>query len=244
MNAIELKNITRYFEGVRALSGISVGIQKGAVTGLVGPNGSGKTTMLNIVSGLVAPDGGVMRIAGGREMRRMRPREARRRGIARSFQEIRLFEQMTVFDNIAVVLAGQSVRAALTERGGTERARVIEETLRRVGVWEKRNQRAETLSYGQRKLVEIARVLAVGADICLLDEPFAGLFPEMKEVVTAIIREMKERGKTVALIEHDMGVIRRLSDRIIVLDGGEVIAEGAPEAVLAKKEVVGAYLGK
>ena len=243
MSTIQTKNVVKRFEGVCALDGLSVAIAKGMVTGIVGPNGSGKTTLVNVLSGMLKQDEGMLHI-GEKAIQVMKPHRMSGYGITRTFQEVRLFEQMTVLDNILVVLTERQVLASLFRRHKKQYDTDAQEVLETVGLWEKRSDLAFNLSYGQRKLLEIARVLAMRADIYLLDEPFAGLFPAMVETVVAIIQNLKQQGKTVVLIEHNMNLIRQLCDTVIVMDEGKLLAQGTPNTILEKKEVVAVYLGK
>jgi ABC-type branched-subunit amino acid transport system ATPase component len=240
---LETHGLTKAFGGVRAVDGLSVTIEPGKITALIGPNGSGKSTLVNLLSGMLPIDEGAVTV-GGREVRRIRAHEVPAHGITRTFQEVRLFEQMTVLDNLLVVLTKRGVLASLFERSSEERLERARTLLGRVGLQEQEAQLAATLSYGQRKLLEIARALAMGARIYLFDEPFAGLFPEMVQTIVGIVRSLKEEGRTVVLIEHDMGVIRQLADVIVVMDEGRLLAQGDPEEVLARREVVDAYLGR
>lgn len=245
MNQIlETKNLTKHFDGVRAVDRLSIGIEKGKITGIVGPNGSGKTTLINLLSGMLAMDGGVMVINGAKKFAKINPWQISFYGITRTFQDVRLFEQMTILDNILVVLTERNIVSALFEKHKSYHLKQAEEVLKKIELWEKKDQLAVNLSYGQRKLLEIARVLAMRAEIYLLDEPFAGLFPKMVKIVSGIIQELKQQGKTVILIEHNMELIRELCDYIFVMDEGKLLAEGEPEKVLAKKEVIEAYLGE
>ena len=150
---------------------------------------------------------------------------------------------MSVLDNILVALTERPVFSALFEKHGQKHLRQAEEILKKVNIWEKRDVNAENLSYGQRKLLEIGRALAMNVKIYLLDEPFAGLFKEMRKVVSGIILDLKQQGRTIILIEHDMDLIRDLSDYVFVMDFGQLLAEGKPDEVLAKPEVIEAYLG-
>ena len=240
---LETRGLTKAFGGVRAVDGLSVAIEPGTITALIGPNGSGKSTLVNLLSGMLPIDEGTV-VVGGTEVRRIRAHEVPAHGITRTFQEVRLFEQMTVLDNLLVVLTKRGVLASLLERPSEERLERARTLLGRVGLQEKEAQLAATLSYGQRKLLEIARALAMDARVYLFDEPFAGLFPEMVQTIVGIVRSLKEEGRTVVLIEHDMGVIRQLADAIVVMDEGRLLAQGDPEEVLERREVVDAYLGR
>jgi ABC-type branched-subunit amino acid transport system ATPase component len=241
--AIEIRDLEKRFGGIRALADLSLDIAPGKITAIVGPNGSGKSTLINALSGLMPADGGVVRVRGVR-LARIKDTEVPMYGITRTFQEARLFEQMTVLDNILVVLTRRGVFASIFERHSDYHLRQAEEVLNRVGLRQKKNDLAANLSYGQRKLLEIARALAMRAEIYLLDEPFAGLFPEMTKTVAGILEDLRRERKTVVLIEHNMELIRQLSDWVFVLDSGELLAAGKPEEVLRKKEVVEAYLGE
>lgn len=242
---LETKNLTKHFDGVRAVHNLSLEIvERGKITGIIGPNGSGKSTLINLLSGLLPIDAGEIIIGGAEKLSRVLPYQIYVYGITRTFQNVRLFEQMTVLDNILVVLTERNVLSALFEKHSEYHLKQAEEVLSKIGLWEKSNQLAVNLSYGQRKLLEIARALAMKTEIYLLDEPFAGLFPEMRKIVSGIIRELKRENKSVILIEHDMGLIRELCDYVFVMDEGKLLDEGKPEEVLKKREVIEAYLGE
>lgn len=242
-NILEIKRLTKHFGGVHAVQNLSVVFARGAITGIIGPNGSGKTTLVNLLTGMLPMDGGVI-VSDGATLRRMRAHEARFYGITRTFQNIRLFEQMTVLDNLLVVLTERRVFASLFERHGAYHLKKAEALLRQVGLWEKHNELALHLSYGQRKLLEIARAIGTDARVFLFDEPFAGLFPEMREIVKRQLEALREQGAAVLLIEHNMELIRQLSDYVVVLDSGKLLAEGKPESVLRRRDVLEAYLGE
>ena len=244
MTILETKKLEKRFDGVRAVDRLSIEIEKGKITSIIGPNGSGKTTLVNLLSGTLAIDAGAVIINGARKFEKINPWQISFYGITRTFQDVRLFEQMTVLDNILVVLTERNVFSSLFEKHKEYHLKKAEEALRKVGLWKKKSQLAVNLSYGQRKLLEIARALAMRAEIYLFDEPFAGLFPEMIKIVSDIVRELKRGGKTVILIEHNMDLIRELSDYVFVMDEGRLLAEGEPEKVLAEKEVIEAYLGE
>lgn len=247
MHILETKNLMKHFDGVRAVDNVDIAIEAGKITAIIGPNGSGKSTLINMFTGIAPIDGGVV-IAGGKKLSFIRPHDVPCHGIARTFQDVRLFEQMTVLDNILVVVTERGVFASLFERHGREHAVLAEQVLRQVGLWEKRTALAENLSYGQHKLLEIARVLALARSmpiaVILLDEPFAGLFKEMVKTVVVIIEELRKEGKAVVLVEHNMDLIRSLADYIFVMASGALLAEGNPAEVLARKEVIEAYLGE
>ncbi len=243
MNILEVKNLVKQFDGVHAVDHLSLAIEEGKVTALVGPNGSGKTTLMHLLSGVMSFDSGEV-VVGSEAFSHIAPYEIATLGITRTFQSVRLFEQMSVLDNILLVLTTRSVWASLWERHTTFHQERAKEVLEFVGLWEKRSENVEGLSYGQRKLLEIARVLAMNAQVILLDEPFAGLFPEMVKKVEQAVVKMREQGKTVVLIEHNMQLIRELADYVYVLDAGKLLAEGKPESVLGERKVIEAYLGE
>ena len=244
MSILQTKHLYKHFDGVKAVDRLSLAFEKGEITSVIGPNGSGKSTLINLLTGFVPFDGGEVVIAGKEKLRKVEPYAVKDFGITRTFQDVRLFEQMPVLDNILVVLTERSVFGALFEKHGKLHLAKAEEVLNRVGLWEKRHALAKNLSYGQRKLLEIARVLAMNPDIIFFDEPFAGLFPEMLKVVVSVMKELRLAGKTQILVEHNMELIRELSDHLFVLDSGELLAEGNPSEVFAKREVIEAYLGE
>jgi branched-chain amino acid transport system ATP-binding protein len=250
MEILKTKTITKHFDGVHAVDGLSIGFEKGKITGLIGPNGSGKSTLINLLTGVMPIDGGLVIVGNSEEVKSLLPHEVADYGITRTFQNVRLFEQMPVLDNVLVVLTKRNVFESLFETHKKLHLARAEEVLQKVGLWEKRNELAKNLSYGQRKLLEIGRVLAmqngegVESDIFFLDEPFAGLFPEMVKIVVSVIKELRDKGKTVILVEHNMELIRELSDHIFVLDAGKLLAEGKPVEVLVQRDVVEAYLGE
>ena len=224
MKVLETKNLTKRFEGVHAVDGLSIAIEKAKITSIIGPNGSGKTTLINVLSGFVPFDSGVVIINDAAKLLVIKPHEIIFYGITRTFQDVHLFNQMTVLDNLLVVLTERNVFSALFEKHKEYHLKKAEDILRRVGLWEKKKELAANLSYGQRKLLEIGRTMVTNADVFLFDEPFAGLFPEMVKIVSTIIQELKKEDKTIILIEHDMNLIRELSDYVFVMDGGKLLA--------------------
>jgi branched-chain amino acid transport system ATP-binding protein len=244
MFILETKNLTKHFDGVKAVDGLSISIEKGKITGIIGPNGSGKTTLINLLSGMFPFNSGAIVVGEAEKLDKIRPYDIFSFGITRTFQNVRLFEQMPVLDNILVVLTKRNVVSSLFEKHRDFHIKQAEDILNKIGLLEKKNQLAANLSYGQRKLLEIGRALAMNAEIYLLDEPFAGLFPQMVETVSKIINELKQEGKTVILIEHNMNLIRKISDYVLVMDSGKLLSEGEPDKVLARKDVIEAYLGE
>ncbi len=250
MAILSTQNLIKHFDGVHAVDHLSIAFEAGKVTSLIGPNGSGKSTLINTLTGMHQMDGGLVMIGEHTELSKIDPSEVASYGMTRTFQDVRLFEQMTVLDNILVVLTDRHVAGSFVSKHNAFHLDRAEEVLKKVGLWEKRNELAHGLSYGQRKLAEIARILAMihspsgEAQIFFFDEPFAGLFPEMIKVVVSAIKELRAAGKTVILVEHNMDLIRELSDHVFVLDAGKILAQGTAAEVLSNKEVIEAYLGE
>lgn len=250
MSSLSTKNLIKHFDGVYAVNKLSVSFEPGKITSIVGPNGSGKSTLINTLTGIHPVDGGQILVSKNTALSKVIPHEIPFYGMTRTFQDVKLFEQMLVLDNILVVLTERSIWKALFEKHSALHLEKAEAVLKKVGLWEKRNELAKNLSYGQRKLLEIARVLAMvesgtgNIEVIFFDEPFAGLFPEMVKVVVSVLKELRIHGKAVILVEHNMDLIRELSDHLYVLDSGELLAEGKPEEVLARKDVIEAYLGE
>lgn len=241
--AIKTKNLSKRFMGVSAVDNLSVNIPEGLATGLIGPNGSGKTTLMNLLTGLLRPDEGHIDINGYR-VNKVKPTKLRSLKIARTFQDGRLIEQLSVEDNLLLAVAECNEWKALLDIGNKRYKSKLDEVLKIVHLDEHRAKNASDLSYGQRKLLEIGRAMMQDADIFFFDEPFTGLFPEVVTQVCEILEKLKEQGKTLVIIEHNMGLIQKLCDYTIVLDYGKLLAHGSPQEVLENKKVQEAYLGK
>jgi ABC-type branched-subunit amino acid transport system ATPase component len=240
--ALQTEAISKHFGAVRAVDQLSLSIPKQGTTSIVGPNGSGKSTLVNLLSGVLPLDGGMV-IIDGAGLRVVKAHETPVHGLTRTFQEVRLFDQITVWDNIMVVLTERRLFPSLLERVKPANRRKTQTILEQVGMWDKRDALAMNLSYGQRKLLEIGRAMAMDVQTYLFDEPFAGLFPQMLEQVKAILKQMRADGYTIVFVSHNMDIVRELSDRIIVLDSGTLLAAGDVEEVLSSDEVIEAYLG-
>ena len=240
--ALQTDSISKHFGAVRAVDELSLSIPRQGTTSIVGPNGSGKSTLVNLLSGVLPLDGGMV-IIDGAGLRVVHAHETPEHGLTRTFQEVRLFDQITVWDNIMVVLTERRLFPSLIERVRPAKRRKAQEILESVGMWEKRDSLAMELSYGQRKLLEIGRAMAMDVQTYLFDEPFAGLFPQMLERVKDIMKQMRTDGYTIVFVSHNMDIVRELSDRIIVLDSGTLLAAGDVEPVLGSEEVIEAYLG-
>ena len=250
MSYFEMDGLTKDFDGLRAVDRFSLSVEQGKVTSLIGPNGAGKTTVFNLISGFLEPTEGRV-IYRGADITRMPPFKIVGLGIARTFQDLRLFYRMTVLENTLLGFQRQRGEGLAPAVFGQARLRAERGDLReaaagilaQLGLADKRHELAENLSYGEQKLLAIARAMATRADLLLLDEPAAGLAREAVETILALIRELVRAGRTVLLIDHHMEAVMGVSDRVVVLDAGRKIAEGPPEDVQSNEEVIKVYLG-
>ena len=239
---LETHEISKSFGAVKAIDQLTMSILREWITCIVGPNGSGKSTLINLLSGMLPLDGGIV-VIDNVGLRVVKAHDSPDHGITRTFQEVRLFDQISVWDNIMVVLTERRVFPALLERTQPRHKEEAERILRSVGMWEKRDAMAQDLSYGQRKLLEIGRAMAMDVQIYLFDEPFAGLFPRMLEQVKTILKDMRERERSILFVSHNMDIVRELADHLFVLDSGNLLAVGEVDEVLGRSKVIDAYLG-
>jgi branched-chain amino acid transport system ATP-binding protein len=245
---LEIANVTKNFGGLTALNDICLQVKEKQIYGLIGPNGAGKTTMFNIITGFLKATEGSIQFSG-KELNRLPPNKIARLGIARTFQNIRLFGTMTVEEN---VLVAQNIRAqsgvfSLVQVLGSREKKLREEAdflLKKMGLWKKRNEASISLAYGDQRRLEIARALALAPKLLLLDEPAAGMNEAETEDLLERIQEIRDTGKTVMLIEHDMKAVMGICDYIAVLNFGSLIAQGAPAEIQASEAVIEAYLGR
>lgn len=234
---LEVRGLARHFGGVRALDGVDVTVNEGEVLGLVGPNGSGKSTLINVVSGQLPPTSGSVMVDGV-DVTGWPSHRIVARGLARTYQRPRPFHQLSVEEN---VMMSAVFRKDLS--GIDDARRVAEESLAFVGLAEFRTEPVAKLNLHQLKFLELARALATGPRILLLDEVLSGLNPTEVDESVEMMRKIRERGTTLVVVEHIMRVVVNLCTRVVVLDGGRLIAEGAPNQVMADPEVRRAYLG-
>jgi ABC-type branched-subunit amino acid transport system ATPase component len=243
---LELRTLSRHFGGVKALDELDLVVNKGEILGLIGPNGSGKSTTVNLITGVYAPTSGSLQFKG-RDISRLDPHQRSQLGIARTFQNIRLFGNLTVWQNLwAARVVRENGWAGFRERwlsGATSAREQAEELLEFADLAHKRDMLASQLAFGEQRRLELIRAAATDAELLLLDEPAAGMNAEEIEDLDARIRSLRDRGRTILLIEHHMELVMGVCDRVTVLNFGRKIAEGTPTQVQQDAQVRAAYLG-
>ncbi|EHQ91216.1 ABC transporter ATP-binding protein [Desulfosporosinus youngiae] len=248
---LELSGVTKHFGGIAAVEDIRFEVTEGSILALIGPNGAGKTTLFNIITGALSPEKGSVRIKG-REMVGLKPFQIASAGITRTFQNLQLFSSMTVLENVMAGAYLRSkkgfIRSFFSFPGNCrEEKRIREESLillDEIGLGSSAGLLASELPFGKQRLLEIARALASDPALVLLDEPAAGLNPAETEVLTGYLKKLKTKGTAMVLIEHDMQTVMEAADKIVVLNFGQMIAEGTPAEIRTNPDVIKAYLGE
>jgi len=247
---LDIKKLTKRFGGLVAVADVDIKIREGEIISVIGPNGAGKTTVFNMVTGFYRPDHGSIHF-DGQELSGLRPHEITRAGIARTFQNIRLFPGMTVMENLIVArqcrakggLAGATLRTSFVKQEEMADQKKLLGLLEFFNLHGSQNLKASALAYGEQRRLEIARALATDPKLLLLDEPTAGMNPRESENIMELISRLRKLAITILLIEHNMNVVMEISERVAVLDHGIKIAEGTPKEIQTSEAVIKAYLG-
>jgi len=241
---LSIRGLNKNFGGLAACQNVDMDLEEGVITALVGPNGAGKTTLFNLVTGNIIPDSGEVKLRG-RPITGTKPHEVARLGVARSFQDLRLFSRMTVRENLLAAVEPSTWLWQPGGRGaGKERLARAEEAMEKAGLTALANARAVDLSYAEAKFLSLARILATGSPIWLLDEPASGLDPISRARFLTVLREAVASGVTICLIEHNLDIVTELADRIAFLDQGRKLAEGEPEGILKDPALIAIYFGE
>jgi len=242
-NLLELKNMHKSFGGVSAVNGCSFEVQQGNIVALIGPNGSGKTTIFNLISGILAADSGTI-VLDNVNITDFSIDKRAKMGVSRLFQQSRLFPNLTVEENLLIAMDLRNFNLFSRLEASHEQTKKIIEILDLFELRKKLHVQAKTLSFGQRRLIEIARAYLLPHKILLLDEPLAGVTPRLRDEIAKFLIKLKEKSETIFIIEHDMNFVLNLADEIIVMDAGKIIADGTPNKIKNDKIVIEAYLGE
>jgi len=241
---LEIKKIYKHFGGIKALDGTDLKIEKGKIISIIGPNGSGKTTLFNIISNIIKSDKGNI-YYNNQNITEKEDFEVAKEGISRTFQSVRLFRNLNIKDHIEIALTNDDefiFKSLFTKKENKDSK--IKEILDLVSLKKDLNTLATDLSYGQRKLLDLAIAIAKPHNLLMLDEPVAGINPKLRKEIKEILKKLNKKGETILIIEHDMNFVMDLADYIYVLDNGKVIAEGKPKEIQNNKKVLEAYLGE
>lgn len=241
---LDIKNVSKHFGGLKAIDNTSFKVEKGKITAIIGPNGSGKSTMFNVISKLIDQDKGSISF-DSKDISKLYSYQVARQGLARTFQEVRLFRNLTIYDHLDIALSttDENIWASVSS-GKKDNEKKIKEILSLVGLDKPLSTYAIDLSYGQRKLLDLAVAIAKPHTLLMLDEPVAGVNPKLRKDIKKILRELNEQGETILVIEHDMNFVMDLADHVIVMDEGKILVEGKPKAIQKNKKVLDAYLGE
>lgn len=251
MHLIEVNGVSKRFGGLKAVSDLTFRLGRGEIKGIIGPNGAGKTTVFNLISGILRIDSGEI-LFRGIPLHRLRPHQIAYLGISRTFQNLQLFDNMTVIENVMVGLhtktRSEIFHALFKLPGSREEERLIfkraYETLQLVNMESRALEMVSGLPYGEQKLVEVARSLVSDPELIMLDEPVSGLNAREIERLADLIRKVNEQGKTILIVEHNMRFVMNICDGVLVLNYGELIAEGDPSQIVENPDVISAYLGE
>jgi branched-chain amino acid transport system ATP-binding protein len=247
---LRVDGLDKRFGGLQALTDCSFGISAGRITCLVGPNGAGKTTIFNAITGFLRPDSGTMSFRG-QSLDGLKPQAIVRRGIARTFQDLRLFVDLTALDNVLIGIGaqfGEEVFGAIfrpwhTARGQHRHIAQALATLEHVGLGARAHERVRNLSYGEQKLLTVARVLATGAELLLLDEPASGMSAGALDTIMKLLRRLQEEGKTLLVVEHNTRVVQQIADDVLFLHQGHLMAQGTPQEIISDPALAEIYFG-
>ncbi|MEK6689976.1 MAG: ABC transporter ATP-binding protein [Nitrospirota bacterium] len=246
-NILRLEGLTKNFDGLKAIDNLDLGVEAGKISAIIGPNGAGKTTLFNLICGYLYPDKGRI-IYKERDITLLDPWRRAVSGIGRLFQDIRVFKKITLLENLLVTFNDNSenpFRAIFGRRNGKERKKIetVMKWLNFVGLADKKDHLAENLSWGQQKLLSLARLLCGDFELLLIDEPVSGVNPDMADTILEKIKELKGLGKTIIAVEHNMDAVEAISDYIYFMDSGKITAAGLPEEILNNQKVMDAYIG-
>jgi ABC-type branched-subunit amino acid transport system ATPase component len=250
MALLEAHSVTMRFGGLTAVKDFDLAIEENALYGLIGPNGAGKTTIFNAITGFLRADEGSVEFRG-RRLVGLRPQAIVHAGIARTFQNLRLFTDLTALDNVMIGIAGQFgeepvgaiFRPLHTARAQRRRRQEALATLDHVGLADRANDTVRNLSYGEQKLLTVARVLATGAELLLLDEPASGLSAAALDAVMSLLRRLQSEGKTLLVVEHNTRVVQQIADEVLFLHQGHLMAQGTPEQIISDPALAEIYFG-